>query len=154
MASRTFSTSKSYQNARATSGGDNDTLLQLLAEPGMREAIFDELAQFQSMGQGMMSEQLRNEQGAIIPSWMIDGGLVYPWTDTYEPTAETMVSAIAEKNGQSALEVMWTLLLDMEGPHAGVLWRPLFNYQGNNDDIVAALEQPNVIPGFDDAGAH
>ena len=149
-----FSTSKSYQNARATSGGDNDKLLQLLAEPGMREAIFDELAQFQSMGQGMMSEQLRNEQGAIIPSWMLDGGLVYPWTDTYEPTAETMVSAIAEKNGQSALEVMWTLLLDMEGPHAGVLWRPLFNYQGNNDDIVAALEQPNVIPGFDDAGAH
>eukprot|EP01046_Picozoa_sp_COSAG06_P031566 COSAG06_NODE_3082_length_5885_cov_4.044245_2_plen_64_part_00 len=27
-------------------------------------------------------------------------------------------------------------------------------YKGNNDDIVAGLELPNIIPGFDDAGAH
>jgi N-acyl-D-aspartate/D-glutamate deacylase len=107
-----------------------------------------------ALGQGMMGQQLRNDAGAVIPAWMHEGGMVYPWTDTYEPTAETMVPAIAARTGQSPLEVCWELLMDTAGPHAGVLWRPLFDYKGNNDDVVQAFELENVIPGFDDAGAH
>ena len=44
--------------------------------------------------------------------------------------------------------------MQTDAPHGGVLWRPLFDYRGDNDDIVASLQLPNVIPGFDDAGAH
>ena len=29
---------------------------------------------------------------------------------------------------QTPLEVCWDLLMDLDGPHAGVLWRPLFEY--------------------------
>ena len=114
----------------------------------------DEMAAFESVGQGMMGEQLRNERGATIPGWMINGQLCYPFTDTYEPTPDEMIPAIAERRGQSALEVMWDLLMDVDGPSAGVLWRPLIEYQGHNDNIVAGLGMPNIIPGFDDAGAH
>ena len=51
-------------------------------------------------------------------------------------------------------QVCYDFLLDVQGRHRGVLWRPLFVYQGNNDDIVSALQLDNVMPGFDDAGAH
>jgi N-acyl-D-aspartate/D-glutamate deacylase len=149
-----FSTSKHYQNARSTAAGDNTILLRLLAEPGLKEAIMDEMLAFESMGQGMMGEQLRNKQGAIVPAWMINGQLCYPFTDTYEPTSAEMIPAIAERMDRSPLEVMWDLLMDVDGSSSGVLWRPLFDYQGNNDNIVQGLGMPNIIPGFDDAGAH
>ena len=149
-----FSSSKAYQNARRTSAGDNTVLLQLLEEPGLKESIMSEMSEFASMGQGMMGEQFANEKGAIIPSWMVDGGLVYAFSDTYEPTPDQMIPAIAKNVGASGLQVMWDLLLDVNGSHAGVLWRPLFDYQGNNDAIVAGMALPNIIPGFDDAGAH
>ena len=53
----------------------------------------------------MMGEQLRNEQGAIIPAWMINGQLCYPFTDTYEPSSAEMIPAIAERMDRSPLEV-------------------------------------------------
>ena len=28
----------------------------------------------------MMGQQYRNDKGAILPSWMIQGDLCYPWT--------------------------------------------------------------------------
>merc|ERR1719223_1340168 len=85
---------------------------------------------------------------------MIDGDLLYPFTLSYEPSDDTMISKIAAKSGRSVLDICYDLLLDTKGEHAGVLWRPLFGYTGNNDNIVEALELDDVIPGFDDAGAH
>ena len=149
-----FSASTHYQNVRKTSNGDNDVLMQLLEEPGLKELVISQMSEFVSMGQGQMGEQLRNEKGAIVPSWMVDGGLMYVFADTYEPSPDQMIPAIAERNGSTPLEVMWDLMLDVQGPHAGVLWRPLFAYTGNNDEIVAGMALPNIIPGFDDAGAH
>merc|ERR1712100_299966 len=77
---------------------------------------------------------------------------MYPWEGTYEP--ELSIAAIAERTGRTPLEVSYDHLLDEEGPHGGVLWRPLFGYSGNNDSIVKAFECDLMIPGFDDAGAH
>ena len=65
----------------------------------------DEMLAFESMGQGMMGEQLHNEQGAIIPAWMINGQLCYPFTDTYEPSSAEMIPAIAERTDLRPLEV-------------------------------------------------
>merc|ERR1711937_111516 len=65
-----------------------------------------------------------------------------------------MILNMAARAGTTALDLCYDLMLDVDGPHGGVLWRPLFGYAGNNDNVVAALETDNLIPGFDDAGAH
>lgn len=151
-----FSTSRHYQAARKEAGGDNDELIRLLKVSATRKAIMDDLAQFKSKkGQmGILFETYSNDKGVIIPAWMSTGEMVYPWTPTYEPTDDTMIANVASSKGTTALELCYDLLQDTEGPHAGVLWRPLFGYKGNNDNIVDAFEFENAIPGFDDAGAH
>lgn len=149
-----FSTSPHYLQTRKTANGDNMKLIELLKEPGTRAAILEDMSKFKSTGKGMLVVQYKNDKGVIIPGWMLDGNLIYPWTETYEPTQDTMASATAARLGKSALQVCYDSLLDIQGPHAGILWRPLFGYTGNNDNILDAFEYPNVIPGFDDAGAH
>merc|ERR550514_2222722 len=96
----------------------------------------------------------KNSAGAMVPGWMLRGDLVYPWTSTYEPDQADMVASMAKRTGHSPLELCYELLLDVEGDHAGVLWRPLFGYTGNNEMSVEGLQLPHIIPGFDDAGAH
>jgi N-acyl-D-aspartate/D-glutamate deacylase len=131
-------------------------MLQMLHEPDARAAILEDMRQFQEapsvnlMGQ----PQYKNPAGVILPSWMLDGTMIYPWTATYEPGQDTMIANVAARTGRGALELCYDSLLDVEGAHAGVLWRPLFGYTGNNDMIAQGLSLPNVIPGFDDAGAH
>jgi N-acyl-D-aspartate/D-glutamate deacylase len=149
-----FSTSPNYVRARKAADGDNMTLIELLKEPSTRKAILHDMADFKSTGQGMLFEQYKNDKGVVVPGWMLDGQLTYPWTETYEPTEDMMISVMAKGSGKSPLEVCYDFLLDTQGSHAGILWRPLFGYKGNNDNIVDAFEHANVIPGFDDAGAH
>jgi N-acyl-D-aspartate/D-glutamate deacylase len=149
-----FSSSAHYQRARKAASGDTDKLLELLQEPGTRAAIMRDMEGFQSIGAGLVFENYRNDKGVIIPVWMINGDHIYPWVESYEPTTDTMATHVAEATGRSALDVCYDWLLDTQGAHAGVLWRPLFGYEGNNDNILDGLEYPNVIPGFDDAGAH
>lgn len=67
---------------------------------------------------------------------------------------DTMVPAIAARSGKTPLDVCYDLMLDVQGAHAGVLWRPVYGYEGSIDGIVDALECDHIVPGFDDAGAH
>lgn len=149
-----FMSSPHYLKAKEKAQGDTTKFIEILKEDSIRKAILADMGLFKSKGAGMMFEQFVNDKGVIIPDWMLNGNLVYPWTVTYEPTKDLMVPAVAERTGQTPLEVCYDLLLDTQGQHGGVLWRPLFGYEGNNDNIVKALEYENVIPGFDDAGAH
>jgi len=149
-----FMHSPTYVNAKSTASGDMDKLFEVLKDDSTRKAIMMEMAQFRSKGAGMMFEQYVNDKGVIIPSWFVKGDLVYPWTATYEPTEDELIPKMAERTGKTVLDVCYDLLLDTGGSHGGVLWRPLFGYSGNNDNIVQSLEYDNVIPGFDDAGAH
>merc|ERR1712070_1161746 len=99
-------------------------------------------------------ENYKNDDGEQIPAWFVTGDQMYPWEGTYEPENENMILNMAARAGTTALDLCYDLMLDVDGPHGGVLWRPLFGYAGNNDNVVAALETDNLIPGFDDAGAH
>lgn len=150
-----FVNSQHYMKVKKEANGDHMKLAELLKVPSTRAAIMADMAQFKPTGNvAMIFETYKNDKGMIIPSWMITGDLCYPWTETYEPTEDTMVAKIAARSQTNALDVCYDLLLDTTGPHAGILWRPLFGYKGNNDSIVNAFEYENVIPGFDDAGAH
>merc|ERR1712054_11303 len=100
----------------------------------------------------MGGQHYRNSRGITLPSFMLTGDKIFPWTDTYEPSIDTMISRSALSTGTSPLEMCYDMLLDVDGPHRGVLWHPLFDYTGNNDNIAKGLELPNIIPGFDDAG--
>lgn len=156
-----FSTSPSYQEIRHAAAGDLPTMLTMLSEPSAKEAILGDMGEFTNAEGGgatgqavFQGAQFKNTKGVVLPGWMIQGDMVYPWTDTYEPAQDMMVANIAAANGEDPLALCYDYLLDTAGPHAGVLWRPLFGYSGNNDMIAQGLELPNVIPGFDDAGAH
>ncbi len=150
----TFSQAPHYKKARKESGGDATKLLNLLRDPHTKASILNDMTGFTKNGIQVIFETFKNEAGAILPGWMLDGDLVYPWTPTYEPMEDTMVAIMARTSGKTPLEVQYDLLLDTESEHAGVLWRPLFLYNGNNDDIVDGMYLENVIPGFADAGAH
>ena len=174
-----FSGSSHYRDCIQASAGDNDALMQLLVQPGKKEEILADMAAFEPIGQGMMGENYRNDKGNIVPKWMLNGDNIFVFTDTcapllfaplvgrivesqsdcrldrrYEPGTDAMIPTIAAATGRAPLEVCWDLLLQTDAPHGGVLWRPLFEYKGNSDDIVESLQLPNMIPGFDDAGAH
>jgi N-acyl-D-aspartate/D-glutamate deacylase len=150
----TFSQSEHYKQAMKESRGDLGTLMGLLRQPSTRQAILHDMTKFKEHKFQMIFQTYKDDKGAIIPGWMLDGDLVYPWTASYEPTEDQMVSTVAEATGKTPLEVQYDMLLDTNAPHAGVLWRPLFMYNGDNDDIVDCMYLDNVIPGFDDAGAH
>ena len=59
-------------------------MLQMLHEPDARAAILEDMRQFEEapsvnlMGQ----PQYKNPAGVILPSWMLDGTMIYPWTAT------------------------------------------------------------------------
>jgi hypothetical protein len=150
-----FSSSPSYRKARTEADGDNSKLIDILRSPHVRAAILQDMSRFRPTGnQDLIFAQHMDDRGKKIPAWMLTGLHVYPWTRSYEPAADTMIPNVAARIGESVLDTCYDLLLDVDGAHSGVLWRPLFKYSGNSDNIVQSLQNDNLIPGFDDAGAH
>jgi N-acyl-D-aspartate/D-glutamate deacylase len=118
-----FSSSVSYRKARKEAAGETSMLISLLKGEKLRAAILEEMSQFKSMGslgQGLVFENYKNDLGAIVPVWMISGDMVYPWCSSYEPTQDTMVANTAAAAGTTALEACYDILMDTDGPHAGV----------------------------------
>merc|ERR1719160_1373808 len=146
--------SRTYQKVQAQAKGDQATLLAMLNQPGMKEAILADMAQFKPAGQAMMFSEYKNDAGVRLMDWMFTGTAMYAWDETYEPPPEAQLSKLAEAQGRNPLDLCYDLLLDTEGPHAGVVWRPLFGYMGTNDPVLDCFDYDYVIPGFADAGAH
>lgn len=150
-----FMYSKTYNEVRERANGDAANLLALLTDTNIRRAVMEEMSRFKSTGKtSFLFEMYKDDEGTSIPEWMVTGNNMYPWEASYEPTQESSIPAIAARAGTSPLEVVYDLMLDVNGSHGGVIWRPLFGYSGDNEDVVSAFECENVIPGFDDAGAH
>jgi N-acyl-D-amino-acid deacylase len=71
----------------------------------------------------------------------------------YEPPADRCVAAIAERDGKTAKEVAYDMLMQRDGSE--MLYFPLFNYSdGNLDSTLEMLQHPQAALGLSDGGAH
>jgi N-acyl-D-aspartate/D-glutamate deacylase len=71
----------------------------------------------------------------------------------YEPTPDMSVAAIAEREGRSAEETLYDLMLRHDGRE--LLMFALLGYSyGNLDDMREMLIHPNAALGLSDGGAH
>ncbi len=79
---------------------------------------------------------------------------VFPLEDPphYEPAAEDSVAAIARRLGCEPAEMALDHMLADGG--TGLLYYPLFNWDGGLDDIREMLSDPLLVPGLADGGAH
>jgi len=80
---------------------------------------------------------------------------MYPLGDPpdYEPKAENSIAARAAREGRSAEEVAYDLLVGGDG--RSILYLPVTNYSAGNLDVVGEmLAAPNTLVGLGDGGAH
>ncbi len=71
----------------------------------------------------------------------------------YEPRADQSVLAEAYARKVPPLEVIYDAMLEDEGRE--LLYFPIYNYLGNNLDVVhEMLTHPQALPGLSDGGAH
>ena len=74
-------------------------------------------------------------------------------TADYEPRHEDSVAGIAKATGRTPEEVAYDLMLEDGGKRK--FYFPLYNYTGNNLDVVREmLSNPATLLGLGDAGAH
>jgi N-acyl-D-aspartate/D-glutamate deacylase len=80
---------------------------------------------------------------------------LFPLSDPpdYEPAPDTSVTAIAERERRSPLDVAYDFMLADGG--RGLLYLPLFNYAaGDFSAIQEMIEHPATVLGLGDGGAH
>jgi N-acyl-D-aspartate/D-glutamate deacylase len=79
---------------------------------------------------------------------------VFPLDDPprYEPTADESVAAIARRTGREPAEVALDAMLANGG--TGLLYYPLYNWDGGLDDTRDMLADDVLVPGLADGGAH
>jgi N-acyl-D-aspartate/D-glutamate deacylase len=71
----------------------------------------------------------------------------------YEPTADTSLRAVADREGRSIEEVAYDAMLDDDG--RALLLYPLLNYgRGSYDALHEMITDPITVQGLGDGGAH
>lgn len=71
----------------------------------------------------------------------------------YEPPQERSVAAIAQRDGRTPLEVVYDMLMDLDGK--GIVYFPSFNYAYNDlSQLHAELQHPRTMMSLADGGAH
>ena len=82
-------------------------------------------------------------------------GRMFPFGEPmdYEPSAENSLEVMAARQGRTAAELAYDLLIADEGRN--FLFAPVANYADLNLDFVhSALEHRNTVVGLGDGGAH
>jgi N-acyl-D-aspartate/D-glutamate deacylase len=92
-----------------------------------------------------------SRRGRRVENW----DRMYPLSDPpdYEPRDDNSIAARAAREGRSAEEVAYDLLI--EGDGKGMLYLPVTNYAAGNLDVVREMiSAPNSLLGLGDGGAH
>jgi N-acyl-D-aspartate/D-glutamate deacylase len=117
-----------------------DERVRRLREPEVRRRILGEKVQF------------TNPLTAFVAAAFHK---LFPLGDPpdYEPSPERSVAAIARREGKSAEEVAYDLLLERDG--RALLYLPLLNYSNFDfEPIREMLLHPRTVVGLADGGAH
>ncbi len=71
----------------------------------------------------------------------------------YEPAPESSIASIAQRTGQSPLEIAYDMLMAQDGK--GIIYFPSFNYAYNDlSQLHAELQHPRTMMSLADGGAH
>ena len=130
---------------------DRPTYLKLAALP-LPERV-TELRRPEVRG-AILSEQA-GDASPLRDVVMTGLGRIYPMGDPpdYEPPAEASVAARAEREGRSAEEVLYDLMMEHDGRQ--LLMMALLGYsRGNLDDMWEMLNDQWSVVGLADGGAH
>ena len=104
----------------------------------------------------ILAERERPTESFVLGSQLIGRfHLMYPLGDPpcYEPDPADSVAARAEREGRSAAEVAYDVLLERNGE--GLLYVPTLNFaDGHLDAVGEMLVHPAAVPGLSDGGAH
>jgi N-acyl-D-aspartate/D-glutamate deacylase len=94
--------------------------------------------------------------GSLIGSRLIGKfELMFPLGDPpdYEPDPAASVAAVAAREGRTAAEVAYDLMLENDG--RGLLYLPTLNFAGGTlDSVGEQLAHPASVSGLSDGGAH
>jgi N-acyl-D-aspartate/D-glutamate deacylase len=133
------------------------------ANPFMFTPAYGEIAQlpFAERIERLRKPEVREAilQGSLeiegIAAFLSNFDKLYPLGDPpdYEPSPDTCVSAIAEREGRDPRDVAYDLLLEDDG-HA-LLYFPLLGYtDGDFGALREMLVRPGTVLGLGDGGAH
>ena len=71
----------------------------------------------------------------------------------YEQPQEASLGAEAHRDGVSAMEKLYDVLLELDGRQ--LIYFPIYNYtEFNYDNVRAMMTHPAALPGLSDGGAH
>jgi len=71
----------------------------------------------------------------------------------YEQSRENSIAGLARRDGMTAFEKVYDLLLEDDG-HA-MIYYPIYNYTDwNYDAVFEMMNHPKALPGLSDGGAH
>ncbi len=71
----------------------------------------------------------------------------------YEPAPESSIASIAQRTGQSPLEIAYDMLMAQDGK--GIIYFPSFNYAYNDlSQLHTELQHPRTMMSLADGGAH